>query len=318
MSALPVYNDPNLLVGIDTGDDAAVYKINDQLALIQTLDFFPPIVDDPYSFGAIAVANSLSDVYAMGGHPLIALNIVGFPIALDKKILQQILLGGSDKAHEAGVLIVGGHTVDDVEPKYGLSVTGLVKPGEHYANVGAQPGDLLVLTKPLGTGIITTAAKADSVDEEILNSAIQIMATLNREASEIMVEIGGNACTDITGFGLLGHLERMATGSNVSLKIHLSSVPVIPGTWQLLEEGIAPGGTHRNLSSVEKSVEWDSEIPFEGKLLLCDAQTSGGLLISLPHQKANELITRLEQKEIRASVVGEVFKPQGSPIQVVQ
>jgi selenide,water dikinase len=306
------------LVGIDTGDDAAVYKISDELALIQTLDFFPPIVDDPYSFGEIAVANSLSDVYAMGGRPLIALNIVGFPIALDKSILQQILLGGAHKAHEAGVLIVGGHTVDDVEPKYGLSVTGLVKPGEHYANVGALPGDALVLTKPLGTGIITTAAMADAVDKEILNNAIEIMATLNRDASELMVQIGGNACTDITGFGLLGHLERMAIGSNVGLKIHLSSVPVIPGTWQLLEEGIAPGGTHRNLSSVEKSVQWDSDISHESKLLLCDAQTSGGLLISLPHRKAENLISQLAQKGILGSVVGEVLESQESPIHVVQ
>ena len=305
-------------MGIDTGDDAAVYKISDQIALIQTLDFFPPIVDDPYSYGAIAVANSLSDVYAMGGHPLIALNIVGFPIALDKSILQQILLGGAHKAHEAGVLIVGGHTVDDVEPKYGLSVTGLVKPGAHYANVGALPGDALVLTKPLGTGIITTAAKADSVDKEILDNAIKIMATLNRDASELMVEIGGNACTDITGFGLLGHLERMAIGSNVSLRIHLSAVPVIPGTWQLLEEGIAPGGTHRNLSSVEKSIQWDSDISYEAKLLLCDAQTSGGLLISLPHNKANTLISQLAQKGIVGSVVGEVLESQGPPIHVVQ
>lgn len=318
MSALPRYNDPNLLVGIDTGDDAAVYQISDELALIQTLDFFPPIVDDPYSFGAIAVANSLSDVYAMGGHPLIALNIVGFPIALDKSILQQILLGGSDKAKEAGVLIVGGHTVDDLEPKYGLSVTGLVKPGQHYANVGSLPGDVLVLTKPLGTGIITTAAKADSVDQDILKNAINIMAELNRDASEVMVEVGGNACTDITGFGLLGHLERMVIGSNVAVRIHLSSVPVIPGTWQLLEEGIAPGGTHRNLNSVEKSLHWSSNISQEAKLLLCDAQTSGGLLISLPHEKAGSLIKQLELRGVYGSVVGEVFKSETAGIHVVE
>ncbi|PZC46082.1 MAG: selenide, water dikinase [Chloroflexi bacterium] len=312
-------NAPELLVGINTGDDAAVYQLSDDIALVQTVDFFPPIVDDPYQYGAIAVANSLSDVYAMGGKPLIALNIVCFPVAMDRAILGEILRGGQDKATEAGILIVGGHTIDDAEPKYGLSVTGLVKPGAHVCNVGARPGDVLVLTKPIGTGIITTAGKAATVRPKALEEAIRIMATLNAAASEAMVEVGVNACTDVTGFGLLGHLLPMATGSNVSATIHMSSVPILPDAIALAEEGVVPGGTHRNLEDVSPSVDWATDIAEVERLLLSDAQTSGGLLISVSSDKAATLMEALQQRGVESAViVGEVTEAAEKPIRVTR
>ena len=209
---LPIFTDPNLLVGIAERDDAAVYRMNDDLAIIATLDFFPPIVDDPFTYGQVAVANALSDIYAMGGKPLIALNIVGFPAELPKEVLGEILKGGASKAQEAEVLIVGGHTVDDREPKYGLAVTGVIQPGRQVTNAGARPGDALVLTKPIGTGIITTAGKQGRVRQEVLQLSVQAMNTLNRAASEAMMRVGVNACSDITGFGLLGHLRTMLEG----------------------------------------------------------------------------------------------------------
>jgi selenide,water dikinase len=303
---LPHLEDPNLLVGLDTGDDAAVYRLGEDLALVQTVDFFPPIVDDPYWYGAIAAANALSDVYAKGGRPILALNILCYPMGLDKAILAQILKGGHEKAHEAGVLIVGGHTIDDVEPKYGLAVTGLIKPGAQVTNAAARPGDALVLTKPIGTGIITTAGKQDQTDQKTVERAIQVMAALNRAASEAMLKVGVNACTDVTGFGLLGHLRTIAKASGVGARISLSAVPVIPGAWELAEAGIAPGGTHRNLESVEKDARWHRDISPAAKLLLCDAQTSGGLLIALPHAKAPALLRELEARDVQGVVVGEV------------
>ena len=203
---LPPVSDPNLLVGVDTADDAAVYKLNDRTALVQTVDFFPPVVDDAFSFGAIAAANAFSDVYAMGGRPLLALNIVGFPVDLPKEILGRILQGGGAKAEEAGVLVIGGHTVDDAEPKYGMAVTGTIEPGKQITNAGARPGDALVITKPIGTGIITTAGKREEVSADVLDNAVAVMSTLNRAASEAMVEVGVHACVDVTGFGLIGHL----------------------------------------------------------------------------------------------------------------
>ena len=308
---LPKVSDPNLLVGISTGDDAAVYKLNDGLAIIQTVDFFPPIVDDPFTYGEIAVANSLSDVYAMGGKPLLGLNIVGFPVDLSKDILGEILKGGASKAKEAGVLIVGGHTVDDKEPKYGLSVTGVVKPGCHVTNAGCKPGDVLVLTKPLGTGIITTAGKQDKVKLNVIREAVRVMNTLNRDASEAMVETGVNACSDITGFGLLGHLRSMIYGSDVGAVINASTVPVIDGVWDLLNEGIAPGGTHRNLSSVGDITDWHQDINESTKLLLSDAQTSGGLLISVPSANRAALINSLQLRGVETiAVVGEVVSKE--------
>ena len=305
-------------MGINTGDDAAVYQLSDDVALVQTVDFFPPIVDDPYQYGAIAAANSLSDVYAMGGRPIIALNIVCFPVALDREVLAEILRGGQDKATEAGALIVGGHTIDDAEPKYGLSVTGLVKPGEHVCNVGARPGDALILTKPLGTGIITTAGKAGRIGPEAMDEAVRVMSTLNAAASEAMLEVGVNACTDVTGFGLLGHLLPMAEGSGVSAVVRLSSAPMLPHAVELAEEGVAPGGTLRNLDDVSPSVEWADDISNVEKILLCDAQTSGGLLMATSPDKCDALLEALARRGVEGAVVGGITEAAEKPLRVTR
>ncbi len=292
---------------MNTGDDAAVYRMSDDTALIQTVDFFPPIVDDPYDFGQIAVANALSDVYAMGGKPLTALNIVGFPVALPKDILGSILIGGAHKAQEAGVLIVGGHTVDDEEPKYGLSVTGIVRPGDEVTNAGAQPGDSLVLTKPIGTGVITTAGKQGVAGQDVIASAVEIMGTLNRDAAHAMTSVGVHACVDVTGFGLLGHLRGMTRASGVSATVELGAVPLIPGAQELAEQGVAPGGTHRNLESLEPDVAWDDSVTEIQKLLLADAQTSGGLLIAVPGPSTGALVEALKDHGVQThAVIGSI------------
>ena len=296
-------------MGLSKPDDAAVYKMSDELALVQTVDFFPPIVDDPYAYGEIAVANALSDVYAMGGTPLTALNIVGFPVDLPKDILGRVLQGGMSKAKEAGVLIVGGHTVDDAEPKYGVAVTGVVKPGRQVTVDAAKPGDVLVLTKPIGTGIITTAGKAERVDSEVLEGAVRIMSTLNRAASEAMVKVGVNACSDVTGFGLLGHLLNIVEASGVAARLNLSEVPVLAGALELLDDGIAPGGTHRNLESIDPKVAWDASVDQNGRLLLSDAQTSGGLLISVEPARLDSLLAELRTFGVETrSVIGAIVE----------
>ena len=298
---------PDLLVGIETGDDAAVYRLDDKTAIIVTVDFFTPITDDPYEFGLVAAANSLSDIYAMGGKPLVALNVVGFPAELAVEMLGDVLKGGYDKATEANCLIVGGHTVDDPEPKYGLSVVGLVEPGKEVPNSNAKPGDVLVLTKPIGTGIITTGCKQGITPDAILKNAVETMAELNKGASEAMMRVGVNSCTDITGFGLMGHLRGMVQGSNASAKIRVADVPVLPGVWELLEKGTVPGGTFRNLSSVDDVVDWDPALSEEQRLLMCDAQTSGGLLISLPSAKLDQLLSELDASGVQTrAVVGEI------------
>ena len=296
-------------MGLSKPDDAAVYKMSDELALVQTVDFFPPIVDDPYAYGEIAVANALSDVYAMGGTPLMALNIVGFPVDLPKDILGRVLQGGMSKAKEAGVLIVGGHTVDDAEPKYGVAVTGVVKPGRQVTVDAAKPGDVLVLTKPIGTGIITTAGKAERVDSEVLEGAVRIMSTLNRAASEAMVKVGVNACSDVTGFGLLGHLRNILEASGVAARLTLSDVPVLDGARELLDDGIAPGGTRRNLESIDPMVAWDASIDENSRLLLSDAQTSGGLLISVEPARLDSLLAELKTFGVETrSVIGAIVE----------
>ncbi len=300
---LPKITDPNLLVGVNAGDDAAVYRMDGELALIQTLDFFPPIVDDPFTYGEVAVANALSDVYAMGGRPILAMNIVGFPVELPKEILGEVLKGGASKAQEAGVLIVGGHTVDDKEPKYGLAVTGVIKPGLQVTAAGAKTGDALVLTKPIGTGIITTAGKEGRVRPEVLDNAVRAMSVLNRAAAEAMMRVGVNACVDVTGFGLLGHLRVMLDGSDVAARLELGKVPVLEGARELLEKGIAPGGTHRNLDSVAEVVRWHPDLDEETRLLLCDAQTSGGLLISVAPERLDELIRELKAGDVQTTAV---------------
>ena len=305
---------PDLLVGAQTGDDAAVYRLNDETALIFTVDFFPPIADDPYQFGAIAAANSLSDVYAMGGKPVMALNVVGFPADLAKDMLADVLKGGYAKAAEAGCLIVGGHTIDDPEPKYGMAVVGIVEPGKQVTNAGAKPGDVLVLTKPLGTGIITTAGKQGKVSDDVIQIAMNTMAALNKSAADAMMAVGVNACTDITGFGLMGHLRSMVKASEVVATINASAIPVLPGAWELLEQGIAPGGTHRNLNSVADVVNWHPDLTDNQQIMLCDAQTSGGLLISVPKDKLPGLLSKLEAAEtLAAAVVGEITEgPSGA------
>jgi selenide,water dikinase len=317
LKQLPVVADPNLLVGIETGDDAAVYRLNDQASLILSVDFFTPITDDPFEFGTISAANSFSDIYAMGGKPLLALNVVGFPADLDKGILGKILQGGYAKAADANCLIVGGHTVDDAEPKYGLSVVGLVEPGKHVTNAGAQPGDSVVLTKALGTGIITTGGKQGKSSTEVLQGAVETMAALNRDASEAMIEVGVNSCTDVTGYGLLGHLKSMTEASKVGAQINFGQVPVLPGTWDLLEQDIVPGGTRRNLQNVTGSVEWHPDLTEHHQLLLADAQTSGGLLISVPSAKLEQLLTKLKKAGVPVrSVIGEIVEGPCGRIQV--
>ena len=275
------------------------------------MDFFPPVVDDPYAFGAIAAANALSDVYAMGGKPLLALNIVGFPNNLPKEILSDILKGGYSKAEEASCLIVGGHTVDDEEPKYGMAVVGTITPGQQVTNAGARPGDRLVLTKPLGTGVITTAAKQGVVTDEVLQKAVDTMSTLNQRASEAMMQVGPHACTDITGFGLMGHLEGMVRGSGVAARIYLNKIPVLPGVNDLLTQGVAPGGTHRNLSGVEAITRLAPGPLGRGQAAPVRCTDVGGLLISVAAEKAERLLRELEARDVvGARVVGEITAGQ--------
>ena len=299
---------------MERAEDAGVYKLSDDLAVIQTLDFFTPIVDDPYTFGQVAAANALSDVYAMGGKPLTAMNIVCFPIKkMSISILQEILRGGLDKMREAGVVLVGGHSVEDQELKYGVSVTGVIHPAKVVLNTGAKAGDKLLLTKPLGTGIINTALKGDMAGEVAVSEAIKCMVALNRKASEVMMDIGVNACTDVTGFGLLGHACEMIEGSDVGMVIYSSSVPLLPETGEYAQMGLIPGGTIRNRDFRLPMIERAAEISDEMLLILFDAQTSGGLLISVPGREADTLVQRMHEEGIEeAAIIGEVVaQPKG-------
>jgi selenide, water dikinase len=302
---LPSPSDPNLLVGTNTADDAGVYRLSDDLALVQTVDFFTPVVDDPYWFGAIAAANALSDVYAMGGRPLTALNIVAFPVGtLSLDVLSEILRGGADKVREAGVTLVGGHTIDDTEPKFGLSVTGTVHPGRIVTNAGAQAGDILVLTKPLGSGIATTALKAGTASDQLRDSVIALMATLNRDASEAMLEVGVHAATDVTGFGLLGHLGEMAVGSGLAATVRAGAVPILPEIVEHAQAGTVPGGTRRNLESLAGRLHVDPAVGETLRLILGDAQTSGGLLIACSPGSVADLLAALARRGIAGAVIG--------------
>ena len=305
---LPPITDPNVLVGLNTADDAAVYKVRDDLAITVTVDYFTPVVDDPYDFGAIAAANAMSDCYAMGVQPSIALNIVGFPVrTLPTYVLDQILKGGSDKAIEAKVSIVGGHTIDDPEPKYGMAVVGFTHPDAVISNSGARKGDVLVLTKPLGIGILTTGIKLDKTPAKAARKVIDLMKTLNRDASRAMIEVGADACTDVTGFGLLGHLWEMCTASKAGATISLPSVPVLAEAWQLAESGVFPGGAYSNREYVIADVTFDPEIDDAGQLALCDPQTSGGLLIAVSPERADELVEALRSAGTPvAAKVGEI------------
>ncbi len=307
---LPPVTDPNVIVGRDASDDAAVYRLSDELAVVMTLDYFTPIVDDPRDFGAIAAANALSDVYAMGGRPVAALNLAGFPVgSLPLSALGEILAGGAEKAAEAGVAIVGGHTYDDREPKYGLSVVGLIHPDKVVKNAGAMPGDRLILTKPLGIGIITSGIKAKQVSEETTRTVVGVMTTLNRAASEAMIEVGVHACTDITGFGLLGHLREVTLAGGIGARVCLSKVPVLPETWALVKKGIVPGGARRNLDFVSEAAVWDPAITEEHKLVLCDPQTSGGLLMAVPPESVDALLQALASKGVVVvAEIGEIVE----------
>lgn len=295
-------------------DDAGVYKLSDDLAIIQTIDFFTPIVDDPYDFGQIAAANALSDVYAMGGKPLTAMNIVCFPTKrLDISVLKDILRGGIDKMHEAEVILVGGHSIDDAELKYGLSVTGTVDPKHLVTNSGAKVGDKIVLTKPLGTGIISTALKAGKVNRKTLAKVTKCMASLNKEASELMQEGKAHACTDITGFGLLGHACQLAQHSQVGIKVHLDSVPLFAEVKGFAKKGFCPGGLYRNRDFYSEMVDFSNQVPDYMKDILFDAQTSGGLLISLAPEAAELLLHKLQKAGMKnPAIIGEVIdKPSG-------
>jgi len=313
LSQLPTFTDPRILVGPETCDDAAVYLLTEDLAVVQSVDYITPVVDDPYTCGAVAAANSLSDIYAMGARPIFALNLVGFPTAkLPLRVLSLILQGGADKVREAGASIVGGHSIDDPEPKYGLVVTGLVHPQKVVTNARAQVGDDLVLTKPLGLGIITTGIKHERVSAEAVDRAVRVMTTLNKSAAEAMVEVGAHACTDVTGFGLLGHLHEMTSGSGVAARISLQAVPVLPEAWALVKEGICPGGTKRNRQALEGKVTWAPGITEEAQLVLCDAQTSGGLLIAVPKAKSPTLIAALQAAQtLAAARIGEIIADGG-------
>lgn len=298
-------NDKNLIVGIDTSDDAAVYKLNDEMATIQTLDFFTPIVDDPYTFGQIAAANSLSDVYAMGGKPIVALNIVCFPNCLNMNILGEILRGGADKVLEAGAVIVGGHTVQDDEPKYGLSITGIVHPDKVLKNYGSETGDILILTKPIGLGIINTAIKAKIASKEAYEKAVKVMAYLNKYAGEIITDYNITSCTDITGFSLIGHAYEMAEPSKKTFRIFKDAIPFIKEAKEYASMGLIPAGCYENKRYLEgkyllKNVEsWMEDILF-------DPQTSGGLLISCKEKDYIDILTRLEKLEVESAVIGRV------------
>jgi cysteine desulfurase NifS/selenium donor protein len=309
LANLPPSFDLNVLVDASTNDDAAVYRISDTVAVVQTVDFFTPIVDDPYWFGAISAANSLSDIYAMGASPIFGLSIVGFPSSrLPLSVLEEILRGAQDKAKEAGISILGGHTVDDNEPKYGMAVTGVVHPDKILRNSTAKPGDALILTKPIGLGILTTALKQGFIDETIEEYIIQIMASLNKKAAEVMQDFPINACTDITGFGLLGHLHEMTSGSGVDAEIQLDSVPILPEARKLAEMGVVPGGTINNLEYVTPYIKFNKSITQTEKYLLADAQTSGGLLISISENETVKLLKRFALMSINAAKIGSIDK----------
>jgi selenide,water dikinase len=317
LARLPKQFDPNVLVGFETADDAGVYQLSPELALVQTVDFFTPIVDDPYTFGQIAAANSLSDVYAMGGRPISALSIVGFPnTGRDVEILERILQGGHAKMQEAGCAVIGGHSLGDDEIKFGYAVTGVINPQRVLKNVGARPGDRLILTKRLGTGVIGTALKKDGAAKATVDAAILSMCTLNRAAMELALRWEVHAATDVTGFGLLGHAREMAVGSKVSFAIDSAQIEFLPGARELALEGFLPGGLKRNIEFIGGCVEFAPGVPEEVRNLLFDPQTSGGLLLSVASKDAARLLESLRAGGVSAQQVGEVIEKTHPLIQV--
>ena len=310
LDGIRVHQDPNLLVGFDKSDDASVYKITEELALVQTVDFFPPIDDDPYTFGQIAATNALSDVYAMGGEPKLALNIMAIPDSLPKEAVHALLRGGYDKVYEAGAIITGGHSILDDEPKYGLAVTGFVHPDKLLKNCGAKDGDVLFLTKPLGIGILTTAAKADLVSEETMENAKRLMTTLNKGARDVMVKYRVHACTDVTGFSLMGHGLEMAQGSDMELEIDTSAIDLMDEAKGFAEMGILPAGMYRNRSFAEEWVD-PGDVPLAIQDMLYDPQTSGGLLIAVDREDADAMYEELKSAVPSAQRIGIVRKYRG-------
>jgi selenide, water dikinase len=318
---MPFIADPNLIVGMEHAEDAGVYKLTDDLAIVQTIDFFTPIVDDPFTFGQIAATNALNDIYAMGGKPLTAMNVVCFPIGkMDISILRDILRGGLEKIREAGALLVGGHSVDDGELKYGLSVTGVIHPGKVVLNKGAKAGDKLILTKPLGTGIVSTALKGGKADDALMAKSINAMTSLNKRAAELMMEAGDvHAATDITGFGFLGHACEMVEGSDVGMLVYASRVPFFPEVQELAEKGIMPGGLHRNKKFRLPMIDVDASCPEWLLDVLFDPQTAGGLLISLPSAQADNLLGKMRREGIgNAAIVGEIIDSPAGRIKVIR
>ena len=306
---MPKFQDDNLIVGIETSDDAAIYKVTDEIAMIQTVDFFTPIVDDPYTFGQIAAANSLSDVYAMGGEPKIALNIVGFPNCLDPELLGEILAGGADKVKEAGAVLVGGHSVQDDEPKYGLCVSGFVHPDKIFKNYGSRPGDVLILTKQIGSGIVNTAIKAEMASEAAIKEAITVMSSLNKKGKEVVEHYPVTACTDITGFGLLGHCVEMASASDVTFELQVKDIAYLEEAVSYAKMGLVPAGAYKNREYSAEMV--DMEHVEEHYIdLLYDPQTSGGLLISVSPEYVDDIMKAFEEKNMdtKVSIIGKVVE----------
>ncbi len=318
LTGLPRISDPNLLVGMETSDDAAVYRVSDDLALIQTVDFFPPMVDDPYTFGQVAASNALSDIYAMGGVPKLALNLLCFPSdKLAPQHVRAILEGGASKVAEAGACLCGGHTIEDKEPKYGLSVTGFVHPNHILANSSAREGDLLILTKALGSGILTTAAKADILDAASLNRLVETMTTLNAGAQRAMEGLAVHGCTDITGFGLLGHTAEMAAGSDLTIRLMASCLPLLPQALEMAQMGIIPAGAYRNRDHLKGKVRMSPAVPLELADIMYDPQTAGGLLISVAPQDGERLLEALGEQGVKdARLIGEVCAPEDELILV--
>lgn len=309
MGKLPKFQDDNLIVGIETSDDAAIYKVTDDIAMIQTVDFFTPIVDDPYMFGQIAAANSLSDVYAMGGEPKVALNIVGFPNCLDPAILGEILAGGADKVKEAGAVLVGGHSVQDDEPKYGLCVSGFVHPDKIFKNYGCKPGDILILTKQIGSGVVNTAIKAQMASESSIQEAVTVMSSLNKKAKEVVEHYPVTACTDITGFGLLGHCCEMATASEVTFEIKVEEIAYMDEAISYAKMGLVPAGAYKNREHSGKLVDM-SQVAEHYVDLLYDPQTSGGLLVSVAPEYVEQIMEDFANKQMdtKVSIIGKVVE----------